>query len=102
MYLGDRGCAKGLLLDFLKFFLPGTAEGFLENFFYFCKWHGVYIRAKLHQLVAVALGQNVGAHGHDLSQLDEGGAEICENEAELLRGDASGDGMLVENGCNFF
>ena len=70
--------------------------------FNFCKWHGVYIRAKLHQLVAVALGQNVGAHGHDLSQLDEGGAEICENEAELLRGDASGDGMLVENGCNFF
>ena len=57
---------------------------------------------QLHQLVAVALGQNVGAHGHDLSQLDEGGAEICENEAELLRGDASGDGMLVENGCNFF
>ena len=86
----------------VKFVLPGTAKSFPEDFFYFHKWHRVYIRAKLHQLVAVTLGQNVGAHGHDLSQLDEGGAEICENEAKLLRGDASGDGMLVENGCNFF
>ena len=84
----------------LKFFLPRTPHGFLQNLDDLGKWHGWYIRAEFHQLITVSLGKNIGTQGHNLTQLNISWAQIFQYEPELLRRNTPGNGMLFQNSCD--
>ena len=101
MHLGNGSRALRLLLNGREHSLPGAAVGLFNYIQYFLKRHWRHFRPEPHQLIAVALRKNIRMHGHNLSQLNKCGAQILQNQPQLLRRNAFRDIMSSEYGSNF-
>ncbi len=98
MDLGDGGGTE-------RCFLKGEEERFhrdavlrLHHLFDLTEGHRGDVRPQQGELLAVFRREHVLPHGEDLAELDEGRAQVLDNEAQLHRGEAAQDAVPREHG----
>ena len=83
MHLRKAGRAERGGVDMVEDLVHGPAVFVLKHLQHRAVWHGVGVGAQFGQFVAERLRQDFGAHGQDLSDLDERGAERFEHETHF-------------------
>ena len=98
MDLGDGGGTE-------RCFLKGEEERFhrdavlrLHHLFDLTEGHRGDVRPQQGELLAVFRREHVLPHGEDLAELDEGRAQVLDNEAQLHGGEAAQDAVPREHG----
>jgi len=91
VHLRHRCRTQGLVVDGIEQLLEGLVVLVAKRLEHGLAVHGLHVGAKLGKLARKALGQDLGAHGEDLTSLDEGGSQLLEHLPQALRGEAMKD-----------
>src|SRR6185295_5687992 len=85
VHLRDRGRGVGARVDVAEYLEGRAAEGALELGQQLLERHRRYLGVQLLELLDPARRKEIDARGHDLAELDEGGAELLQRHAHAAR-----------------